>query len=65
MERRLAQLKQHRARERAEIEHIEKQIKNIFENYKQLQNINVEVGNYFNKEEALKLLEDCKKSYQG
>lgn len=40
------------------------EIKNFFENYKQLQNIKVEVGDYYNKEEALKLLEECKKAYQ-
>lgn len=40
------------------------EIKNFFENYKQLQNIKVEVGDYYNKEEALKLLEECKKAYK-
>ena len=39
------------------------EIKNFFENYKQLQNIKVEVRGFHNKEEALKLYEDCKKAY--
>jgi inorganic pyrophosphatase len=39
------------------------EIKNFFENYKQLQNIEVEVRGFHNKEEALKLYEDCKKAY--
>ena len=40
------------------------EIKNFFENYKQLQNIKVEVRAFHNKEEALKLYEDCKKAYE-
>ena len=40
------------------------EIKNFFENYKQLQNIEVEVRGFHNKEEALKLYEDCKKAYK-
>jgi len=40
------------------------EIKNFFENYKQLQNIEVEVRGFHNKEEALKLYEDCKKAYE-
>ena len=40
-----------------------KEIKNFFENYKTLQNIDVEVGDYYSKEEALELVEQCKKSY--
>jgi inorganic pyrophosphatase len=39
------------------------EIKNFFENYKKLQNIKVIVGDYHNKEEALKLLEECKNNY--
>ncbi len=40
-----------------------KEIKNFFENYKKLQNIEVEVGDYYSKEEALKLIEEYRKSY--
>lgn len=40
-----------------------KEIKNFFENYKTLQNIKVEVGDYHNKEEALALIKTCKERY--
>ncbi len=40
------------------------EIKNFFENYKTLQKIEVKVGGYHNKQEALKLIETCKKRYQ-
>lgn len=40
-----------------------KEIKNFFENYKILQDIEVEVEEFHNKEEALKLLEECQKNY--
>ena len=40
-----------------------KEIKNFFENYKKLQDIEVVVGEYHNKDEALELLEECKKNY--
>ena len=40
------------------------EIKNFFENYKTLQKIEVKVGNYHNKEEALSLIETCKKRYE-
>lgn len=39
------------------------EIKNFFQNYKQLENTTVEVGEYFNKDEALKLIEECKNRY--
>lgn len=42
-----------------------KEIKNFFENYKSLQKIKVEVGEYHSKEEALDLIELCKKNYQN
>lgn len=42
-----------------------KEIKNFFENYKSLQEIKVEVGQYYSKEEALNLIELCKKNYQN
>lgn len=41
------------------------EIKNFFENYKTLQNIEVKVGNYHNKEEALKLIKTCKERYES
>lgn len=40
------------------------EIKNFFENYKTLQKIEVKVGSYRNKQEALKLIETCKKRYE-
>lgn len=40
------------------------EIKNFFENYKTLQKVEVKVGGYHNKEEALELIKICKKRYQ-
>ena len=40
------------------------EIKNFFENYKTLQNIKVEVTDYYSKEEAIKLIEKCKIAYK-
>lgn len=40
------------------------EIKNFFENYKTLQKIEVKVGSYHPKEEALALINTCKKRYQ-
>lgn len=42
-----------------------REIKNFFENYKVLQNIEVKVGEYHSKDEALKLIEECKARYQN
>ncbi len=42
-----------------------KEIQNFFENYKKLQNVKVEVGKYFSKEEALVLLEKCRKNFEN
>lgn len=39
------------------------EIKNFFENYKTLQQIEVKVGDYHNKEEALELIRTCKERY--
>ena len=39
-------------------------IKNFFENYKTLQKVEVKVGKYHNKEDALELIEACKKRYK-
>lgn len=41
------------------------EIKNFFQNYKTLQNIDVEVYEYYNMEDALKLVEECKKKYES
>ena len=35
------------------------EIKDFFQNYKTLQNIKVEVKDYYSKEDALKLIEEC------
>ena len=40
------------------------EIKNFFENYKTLQKIEVKVGSYHNKDEALRLIETCKERYK-
>ncbi len=40
-----------------------KEIKNFFENYKKLQKINVQVGEYHTKEEALNLIKECQDRY--
>ena len=40
-----------------------KEIKNFFDNYKVLQKVDVVTGNYHNKLEAIKIIEDCKKRY--
>ena len=42
-----------------------KEIKNFFENYKSLQQIEVKVFNYHSKEEAIKLIEKCKEAYKN
>ena len=39
------------------------EITNFFENYKTLQDIEVKVGEYHNKDEAIKLLNECKEAY--
>lgn len=39
------------------------EIKNFFQNYKTLQNIKVEVFDYHDLNDALKLIEECKKRY--
>lgn len=41
-----------------------KEIANFFANYKVLQGVSVEVGNYHNAEEALKIIEECKKAFR-
>lgn len=39
------------------------EIKNFFQNYKELQNIIVDVKDYDNKEKALEIIAECKKRY--
>ena len=41
------------------------EIRNFFDNYKALQNIKVITGEYQGKEEALKIIEECRKAYEG
>lgn len=41
-----------------------KEIANFFANYKVLQGVSVEVGNYHNAEEALKIIEESKKAFR-
>jgi len=41
------------------------EIANSFANYKVLQGIKVEVGNYHNAQEALQIIEDCKAAHQN
>lgn len=40
------------------------EIKDFFLNYKTLQNIKVEVKDYYSKEKAIKLIEECKNAYK-
>ena len=41
-----------------------KEIVNFFENYKVLQGVTVEVGEYHSKAEAIAVIEECRKQYQ-
>lgn len=51
-----------------EIEHLSpfvlKEIANFFANYKVLQGISVEVGDYQGREEAMKIIEQCRQAYK-
>ncbi len=40
------------------------EIANFFANYKVLQNIKVEIGSYHGKEEALAVIEECRRRYE-
>lgn len=40
------------------------EITNFFANYKVLQNIKVEIGSYHGKEEALAVIEECRRRYE-
>lgn len=42
-----------------------KEIKNFFENYKKLENIDVKVGSYYNKKEATRLIKECKERFKN
>ncbi|MBO5037170.1 MAG: inorganic diphosphatase [Clostridia bacterium] len=50
-----------------ELEHLQpfilKEIANFFANYKVLQGITVEIGEYHGREEAMKIIDDCRKAY--
>lgn len=41
------------------------EIKNFFENYKVLQNIKVEVGEYHSKEEAYNIIDECRQNWKA
>ena len=45
-------------------EHQKAEIKDFFASYKKLQNVKVDIKNFHNKEEALKLIEKCKKNFK-
>lgn len=51
-----------------EIEHLSpfvlKEIANFFANYKVLQGISVEVGDYQGREQAMKIIEECRQAYK-
>lgn len=50
-----------------ELEHIPsfilKEIANFFSNYKVLQNVVVEVGDYYPKEDAVRIIQECRDRY--
>lgn len=41
-----------------------KEIANFFANYKVLQDVVVEVGEYYSKEDAIKVIEQCREAYE-
>ncbi len=41
-----------------------KEISNFFDNYKVLQKITVETGEYHGREDALKIIEECRRAYR-
>ncbi len=51
-----------------ELEHLSpfvlKEIENFFGNYKVLQGVNVKVGTYHGKNEAVQIIEDCRNAYR-
>ncbi len=40
-----------------------KEISNFFSNYKVLQGVTVKVGNYYGKEDAVRIIQECRKAY--
>ena len=46
-------------------EHQKAEIKDFFQNYKTLQKVKVEIKNFHEKEEALKLIEKCKENFKN
>lgn len=44
-------------------EYILKEISNFFENYKSLQDIKVEVGEYYGMEDAIRVIQECTEQY--
>ena len=47
-----------------DINHLKAEIKDFFQNYKSLQNINVEAKDFHDKFSAIKLIEECKERYK-
>lgn len=43
--------------------YLRSEIANFFQNYKQMQGIEVEVGDYFGLEDALRIIEECTRRY--
>lgn len=46
-------------------EHQKAEIKDFFQNYKKLQNVDVEIGEFHNEEEAIQLIKECKERYEN
>lgn len=50
-----------------ELEHLQpfvlKEIANFFSNYKVLQNVTVEVGEYYGREDAVRIIRQCREAY--
>lgn len=42
-----------------------KEIANFFANYKVLQNVTVEVGNYYGKEDAVRIIHECREAFRN
>lgn len=46
-------------------EHQKAEIKDFFEHYKTLQNVQVEIGEFHDEQEAIKLINECKERYEN
>lgn len=50
-----------------ELEHLQpfilKEISNFFSNYKVLQNVSVEVGDYHGREDAIRIIQECREAF--